>query len=82
MTVTHAATEAGEAPSLAPLIDMLSADMAGVNATIIDRMASEVPLIPQLAGHLIASGGKPSQHGDIAGLDHQFEGAGEQKIPH
>ena len=58
MTVTHAATEAGEAPSLAPLIDMLSADMAGVNATIIDRMASEVPLIPQLAGHLIASGGK------------------------
>ena len=58
MTVTHAATEAGEAPSLAPLIDMLSADMAGVNATIIDRMASDVPLIPQLAGHLIASGGK------------------------
>ena len=58
MTVTHAATEAGEAPSLAPLIDMLSADMAGVNATIIDRMASETPLIPQLAGHLIASGGK------------------------
>ena len=58
MTVTHAAIEAGEAPSLAPLIDMLSADMAGVNATIIDRMASEVPLIPQLAGHLIASGGK------------------------
>ena len=58
MTVTHAATESGEAPSLAPLIAMLSADMAGVNATIIDRMASEVPLIPQLAGHLIASGGK------------------------
>ena len=58
MTATHAANEAGEAPSLAPLIDMLSADMAGVNATIIDRMASEVPLIPQLAGHLIASGGK------------------------
>ncbi|MGB1417994.1 MAG: polyprenyl synthetase family protein, partial [Candidatus Puniceispirillaceae bacterium] len=58
MTVTHAAIEAGEAPSVAPLIDMLSADMAGVNATIIDRMASEVPLIPQLAGHLIVSGGK------------------------
>ena len=58
MTVTHAATEAGYAPALATLIDLLSADMAGVNATIIDRMASEVPLIPQLAGHLIGSGGK------------------------
>ena len=58
MTVTQSATETGETPSLTPLIDMLSADMAGVNATIIDRMASEVPLIPQLAGHLIASGGK------------------------
>ena len=45
-------------PSLAPLIDMLSGEMAGVNATILDRMASDVPLIPQLAGHLIASGGK------------------------
>ena len=58
MPVTNVAREAGEAPSLAPLIDMLSGDMAGVNATILERMESEVPLIPQLAGHLIASGGK------------------------
>jgi octaprenyl-diphosphate synthase len=29
-----------------------------VNAVILDRMQSEVPLIPTLAGHLIAGGGK------------------------
>ena len=46
------------APSLSPLLGLVEADMARVNATIIERMASEVPLIPQLAGHLIASGGK------------------------
>ena len=32
--------------------------MVRVNATIRERMDSKVPLIPQLAGHLIASGGK------------------------
>ena len=32
--------------------------MLRVNATIRERMDSKVPLIPQLAGHLIASGGK------------------------
>ena len=58
MPVSNVASRHGDMPSLAPLIDMLSGEMAGVNATILDRMASEVPLIPQLAGHLIASGGK------------------------
>ncbi|MGF1605044.1 MAG: polyprenyl synthetase family protein [Rhodothalassiaceae bacterium] len=37
---------------------MLAADMARVNQTILERMKSPVALIPQLAGHLIASGGK------------------------
>ncbi|GAK33193.1 farnesyltranstransferase [Iodidimonas nitroreducens] len=36
----------------------VSADMARVNETILARMHSPVALIPQLAGHLIASGGK------------------------
>ena len=58
MPATHAVKASGDAPSLAPLIEMLSEDMARVNATILERMTSEVPLIPQLAGHLIASGGK------------------------
>lgn len=33
-------------------------DMAAVNETILDRMQSPVSLIPELAGHLISSGGK------------------------
>ena len=48
----------GSVPSLTPLINLLAADMARVNETIIDRMGSDVPLIPQLAGHLIGAGGK------------------------
>jgi octaprenyl-diphosphate synthase len=32
--------------------------MNSVNAVILDRMQSEVPLIPALAGHLISGGGK------------------------
>src|SRR5690606_40162029 len=32
--------------------------MNSVNAVILDRMQSEVPLIPSLAGHLISGGGK------------------------
>ena len=33
-------------------------DLSKVNRTILDRMDSRGPLIPQLAGHIIASGGK------------------------
>lgn len=33
-------------------------DLAKVNRAILDRLESRVPLIPQLAGHIIASGGK------------------------
>src|SRR5690606_13972886 len=36
----------------------LKDDMARVNAIIMERMESDVPLIPELAGHLIAAGGK------------------------
>jgi octaprenyl-diphosphate synthase len=45
-------------PSLDPLIALVAGDMNHVNAVILDRMQSHVPLIPELAGHLIASGGK------------------------
>lgn len=40
------------------LKDLCAADLAKVNQLILDHMQSEVPLIPQLAGHLIAAGGK------------------------
>src|SRR6187551_1585863 len=37
---------------------LVADDMHGVNAVILDRMQSKVGLIPELAGHLIAGGGK------------------------
>jgi octaprenyl-diphosphate synthase len=45
-------------PSLAPLVALLATDMEQVNARIIARMTSDVPLVPAVAGHLIAAGGK------------------------
>jgi len=45
-------------PSLDPLLALTTADMNAVNAVILDRMQSKVALIPELAGHLIAGGGK------------------------
>ncbi len=52
---------AKQPPSSSPL-DRLAAllrdDMLAVNELIIDNMQSDVKLIPQLAGYLIASGGK------------------------
>jgi octaprenyl-diphosphate synthase len=50
----HASSE----PSLDPLMALVAADMNGVNAVILERMQSKVALIPELAGHLIAGGGK------------------------
>ncbi len=40
------------------LVALTAQDMAAVNALILARMQSPVGLIPQLAGHLIAAGGK------------------------
>jgi octaprenyl-diphosphate synthase len=45
-------------PSLDGLMALVAADMNGVNAVILERMQSKVALIPELAGHLIAGGGK------------------------
>jgi octaprenyl-diphosphate synthase len=57
-TVTSISTNAGANPSLDPIMALVAADMAQVNQVILDRMQSEIPLIPALAGHLIAGGGK------------------------
>lgn len=40
------------------LQSLMASDMSAVNEAILKRMHSPVALIPQLAGHLIASGGK------------------------
>jgi octaprenyl-diphosphate synthase len=49
---------AGGPASMAALQALVGADMHKVNETILARMGSRVPLIPELAGHLIAAGGK------------------------
>jgi octaprenyl-diphosphate synthase len=50
--------DAGKAPSLDRLGALTARDMNGVNEVILDQMQSPVLLIPQLAGHIIAAGGK------------------------
>ena len=45
-------------PSLGPIMALTASGMNAVNAVILDRMQSQIPLIPTLAGHLIAGGGK------------------------
>lgn len=48
----------GAEPSLSPMLALTASGMNSVNAVILDRMQSEIPLIPALAGHLISGGGK------------------------
>lgn len=43
---------------LKPLLDLVDADMARVNQIVLDKARSDVELIPELAHHLIESGGK------------------------
>jgi octaprenyl-diphosphate synthase len=45
-------------PSLDPLSRLLSGELELVNQLIVQRMQSPVALIPQLAGYIVASGGK------------------------
>ena len=56
--MTSAATSPAPAQPLAALQALVGADMARVNMLILERMQNEVALIPQLAGHIVASGGK------------------------
>ena len=51
-------SEGQRRPSLDSLSDLVGEDLKAVNALILERMQSSVTLIPQLAGHIIASGGK------------------------
>jgi octaprenyl-diphosphate synthase len=57
-SVTNTAPQPKVQPSLDSLINLVDADMKRVNQVIIDNMHSEVALIPQLATHLVAAGGK------------------------
>ena len=52
--------EDGREPStsLAAILDLVAEDMGAVNRIILDKAISDVELIPELAHHLIDSGGK------------------------
>ena len=50
--------EGERSPSLAPLAALVADDMRAVNELIVQRMHSPVAMIPQLAGHIVAAGGK------------------------
>jgi octaprenyl-diphosphate synthase len=58
VTATIHPLNSAREPSLDALMALVGGDMHGVNAVILDRMQSKVALIPELAGHLIAGGGK------------------------
>ena len=49
---------ASKRPSLDKITALTARDLARVNEVIIKRMDSPVALIPQLAGHIVAAGGK------------------------
>src|SRR5579864_418079 len=50
--------ESPSGASIDQLVGLLAADMERVNATILSRTGSEVAMIPEVANHLISSGGK------------------------
>ena len=54
----HPKTAKDGKPTLDALHALVSNDVTRVNQVILDRMQSSVTLIPQLAGHIIAAGGK------------------------
>ena len=45
-------------PSIQPLVDLVSPGMAEVNELILSKAGSNVELIPEIAKHLISTGGK------------------------
>ncbi|MCB1386714.1 MAG: polyprenyl synthetase family protein [Nitratireductor sp.] len=53
-----ATTQAGRKASIQPLVDLVQPDMERVNRMIVSRCGSEVEMIPEVARHLIDSGGK------------------------
>ncbi len=45
-------------PGLDGILALVEQDLQAVNQVVVDRMQSRVELIPALAGHIVAAGGK------------------------
>jgi octaprenyl-diphosphate synthase len=56
--VVIALEEKVQEPGIASLLSLVASDMERVNGTILQRTGSDVALIPEVANHLISSGGK------------------------
>jgi octaprenyl-diphosphate synthase len=72
----------GREPGIEGLVALVAGDMARVNAMILSRTGSEVTMIPEVANHLISSGGKrlrPMLTLATAGLS-RYEGDGHVKL--
>ncbi|WP_243372433.1 polyprenyl synthetase family protein [Microvirga solisilvae] len=68
--------------SIEKLVSLVAGDMQRVNAMILSRTGSEVTMIPEVANHLISSGGKrlrPMLTLATAGLS-EYEGDGHVKL--
>jgi octaprenyl-diphosphate synthase len=50
------------------LVRLTRAAMERVNDIILDRAGSDVSMIPEIARHLIASGGKPLRTGRLTAV--------------
>ena len=78
-TAENIHTLSDAAPSLEGMVSLCAPAMADVNEVIMKKMASDVPLIPELAGHLIAAGGKRMR--PMLTLMGALAGTAEQNIP-
>ncbi len=56
--VVSLSDDGGKAPSAEALTAIVADDLKAVNGVIVERMQSPVALIPQLASHVVAAGGK------------------------
>ncbi|WP_246072130.1 polyprenyl synthetase family protein [Martelella lutilitoris] len=56
--VTSLAKENKPTGSVKPIVDLTAADMERVNKLILSKAGSDVEMIPEVANHLISSGGK------------------------
>jgi octaprenyl-diphosphate synthase len=56
--IVNLGEERARRPSVDQLTQLVAGDLAAVNQLIVKHMHSPVALIPQLAGHIVAAGGK------------------------
>ncbi len=64
-----------------PLLDLVAPDLERINETILSHAQSHVDMIPQLAGHLINSGGKRLRPMLTLATSRMFGYGGENHIP-